>query len=327
MNTFRQKGQVSLLFLGGAKRVAMARMFKDAARRRGLECSITGYELSSRSALSCEGKITEGLRWDDPGLLADLGRVSDENGIDIVLPFVDSAVGVAADFAASEYAGGSVFAPVSERRRTECMFDKITAADLFERLGLPIPPTWKHGAPCGHLIAKPRFGSASKGLEKIDNLHDLYQIIGRGDDKYLIQQRFDKREEITADCYVGMHTGKIAAISPRRRGEVSGGEVVRTITISDPEAEALIRRTLVATGLRGAVTVQLLRDLDTGHLMIMEINPRLGGGAVASVHAGVDLPDLIIADALGQDLPELHAIPGVETVRYLEDVVFYPEEK
>lgn len=326
MNSFRQKGRVGLLFLGGSKRVAMARMFKDAAHRLGLECDITGYELSSRSALACEGKIVEGRRWDDPSLLADLRRVVEENNIDIILPFVDSAVGVAADFAASEYAGG-VFTPVSERRRTECMFDKITAADLFDRLGLPIPPTWKHGAPCGHLIAKPRFGSASKGLVTIDNLRDLYQIIGRGDDKYLIQQRFDNREEITADCYVGMRTGKIAAVSPRIRGEVSGGEVVRTCTIADPEAEALIRNTLVATGLRGAVTVQLLRDLDSGRLMIMEINPRLGGGAVASVHAGVDLPGLIIADALGQELPEMHAAPGVETVRYLDDVVFYPEKK
>ena len=124
-----------------------------------------------------------------------------------------------------------------------------------------------------------------------------------------------------------MRSGQIAAVSPRLRGEVSGGEVVRTETLADAEIDTLVRRTLVATGLRGAVTVQLLRDLDTGHLMIMEINPRLGGGAVASVHAGVDLPGLIIADCLGEALPVQHATPGVETVRYLADVVFYPEQK
>lgn len=326
MNTFKQVGQVNLLFLGGAKRVAIARMFKDAARRHGLECSITGYELDSRSALACEGHIVEGLRWSDPDLLADIDRLVESRNIDIIIPFVDSAVSVAADYAASKVTG-NVFAPASDHNRVECMFDKIAAAELFERLELPIPPTWRHGAPCGHLIAKPRFGSASKGIEKIDNLRHLYQVIGRGEDKYLIQQRFDNREEITVDCYVGMRTGKIAIVSPRLRGEVSGGEVVRTKTFADAEIDALVRRTLVATGLRGAVTVQLLRDLDTGRLMIMEINPRLGGGVVASVHAGADLPALIIADALGEDLPDLPAIPGVETVRYLDDVVFYPEGK
>jgi len=33
--------------------------------------------------------------------------------------------------------------------------------------------------------------------------------------------------------------------------------------------------------------------------MIMEINPRLGGGAVAAVHAGADIPAMIISEALG----------------------------
>ena len=41
-------GNVSLLFLGGAKRVSIARMFKEAAAARGLECDITGYELDTR---------------------------------------------------------------------------------------------------------------------------------------------------------------------------------------------------------------------------------------------------------------------------------------
>lgn len=324
MKGFKENGRVNLLFLGGAKRVAMARMFKDAAHRRWLECSITGYELHANSALACEGEIVEGLRWDDPDLLADIDRIVKGHNIDIILPFVDSAVGVAADFVAST-TPGNVFAPVSDRNRVECMFDKIAAAELFERLELPIPPTWHHDAPCGHLIAKPRFGSASKGIEKIDNLRDLHQIIGRGEDKYLIQQRFDNREEITADCYVSMMTGEIVAVSPRVRSEVSGGEVVRTKTFADAEVDALVRRTLVATELRGAVTVQLLRDLDTGRLMIMEINPRLGGGAVASVHAGADIPGMIIADALGENLETQQATPGVETVRYLSDVVFYPQ--
>lgn len=324
MKGFKENGRVNLLFLGGAKRVVMARMFKEAAQRRGLECSITGYELHANSALASEGEIVEGLRWDDPDLLADIGRIVKERNIDIILPFVDSAVGVAADYVATR---GDVFAPVSDRKSVECMFDKIAAAELFESHDLPIPPTWRHGVPCSHLIAKPRFGSASKGLEKIDNLCELYQIIGRGEDKYLIQQRFDKREEITADCYADMRSGRIVAVSPRMRGEVSGGEVVRTTTLADAEADALVRRTLEATGLRGAVTVQLLRDLDTGRLMIMEINPRLGGGAVASVHAGVDIPGLIIADASGDDLEPQQATPGVETVRYLSDVVFYPKEK
>lgn len=326
MNALKHPGRISLLFLGGAKRVMMAKMFKDAARHRGLDCHVVSYELDMHSAIAAEGEVVVGVKWSSPDILEDLDRVVREKEIDVMLPFVDGAVGIAARYAAQKNLAG-VFAPVSEAGLVEKMFDKIAAADLFEELGLPIPPTWRHDTPGGHLIAKPRFGSASKGIEYVDNLRDLYKITSQGEGKYLIQQRFDRREEITVDCYAGMTDGLIAAVSPRIRKEVAGGEVVRTQTVADPDVDSLVRRTLAATGLRGAVTVQLLRDLDTGRLMIMEINPRLGGGAVASVHAGADLPGLILDDAMGRTLTRQQVRAGVETVRYLADVVFYPEEK
>lgn len=320
----KDPGCVSILFLGGAKRVAMARLFRRACEARGLACRITGYELDSHSALALEGEIVEGLRWSSPDIYADLDDVVAQRGIDLMLPFVDSAVGIVAEYCRRPDCT-PVFAPVSERDVAEAMFDKVTAAERFERAGLAIPRTYRSGdAPC-RLIAKPRFGSASKGIEAIDTASKLYEILSQAD-RYLIQERIDHREELTVDCYVGMRSGQIAAVSPRLRCEVSGGEVVRTETVADADADALTRRALVALRLRGAVTVQLIRDLDSGRLMIMEINPRLGGGAVASVYAGADIPALIIDDLLGEKLPTMTATPGVETVRYLADHVFYPDK-
>ena len=321
----KREGSIGFLFLGGAKRVTMARMLRAACEARGLQARITGYELDAHSALALEGDIVEGVRWGDPAIFAELDGVCREHDIDIVLPFVDGAVGIAAEFAA-RHSSTEVFAPVSPRKDVDRMFDKCAAADFFEAHGLPVPATYRAGGPCGKLIAKPRFGSASKGIVAIDSLQKLYELKGH-QDRYLIQERIDNREEITADCYVAIRTGEIMAVSPRLRGEVSGGEAVRTETIADSRVTELVERTLRATGLRGAVTVQLIHDLDTDRLMLMEINPRLGGGAVASVHAGVDLPGLIIDDALGRPLTRQTAVPGVETVRYLADAVFYPEQK
>lgn len=321
MNKPANQSTVNFLFLGGAKRVAMARMLRKACAEHGFDCHITGYELTRRSALAVEGDIVEGLKWSSEEIYADLDRICIERDINIVLPFVDGAVGVAAEFAAHRSSTG-VFSPVSDYTLVETMFDKCAAADLFESLGLPIPRTYRGEGFTSKLIAKPRRGSASKGILSID---DAEQIKDIDTDAYLIQERFDHREEITVDCYAGVHSGRIFAVSPRQRIEVSGGEAVRTVTIDDNEVTALAHRVLEATGLRGAVTIQFLRDLDNGRLMVMEINPRLGGGAVASVHAGVNLPGLIIDDALHRQLTPQTPLPGVETVRYLEDVVFYPE--
>lgn len=321
----KRSDSIGFLFLGGAKRVSMARMFKEACRARGFEARIVGYELDAHSAIASEGTVVEGLGWGNPEIYADLDEVCRAHDIDIVLPFVDGAVGVASDFV-HKHSSTSVFAPVGERALADRMFDKCAAAELFESKGIAVPATYRAGAPCGRLIAKPRFGSASKGIIEINSLQKLYEL-GPKASSYLIQERIDHREEITADCYVASRSGEIVAVSPRLRGEVSGGEVVRTETIDDADADALVRQALEATSLRGAVTVQLIRDLDTNRLMVMEINPRLGGGAVASVHAGVDLPGLIIDDALGRPLTPAKARAGVETVRYLADVVFYPDSK
>lgn len=311
----------NILFLGGGKRVAIGRMFLKACAELNHEGSITGYEATETVPLAAIGTIIAGKAWSDPELLDDLHNVVVQRDIHMVIPFVDPAVAVAARLA--RRFGGDVFAPVSDEAVCTTMYDKIRAAEAFERVGLPIPATYRPGDPCLRLIAKPRYGSASKGIININTLQKLYELQGLGD-RYLIQERIDNRQEITVDCYASCRTGKVKAVSPRVRLEVSGGEAVRTVTIADNDAADLAARTIEDLRLRGAVTVQLIRDMDNDRLMVMEVNPRLGGGAVCSVHAGVDLPRLALTEALGMDLPQSigRPEPGILVARYLEDAVF-----
>ena len=55
----------------------------------------------------------------------------------------------------------------------------------------------------------------------------------------------------------------------------------------------------------------------------MEINPRLGGGAVCSVHAGADIPGMILDEAMGVTCHRAPYRPGTEIARYLQEVVFF----
>jgi biotin carboxylase len=68
--------------------------------------------------------------------------------------------------------------------------------------------------------------------------------------------------------------------------------------------------------------VQLINDLDDGRLMIMEINPRLGGGAVAAVHAGADLPAMILSEAMGREPEACTDHADITVARYLDEAVF-----
>lgn len=311
---------VNILFLGGAKRVAMARRFKAGAAALGRECNIFSYEISEREAIACEATVIKGLRWSDPSCDADLRRVISHHGIDIVVPFVDGAVAVAAKLA------DVVFAPCGSAESASLMFDKVLAAEAFAKADLPIPLTYSPGTPSLRLIAKPRHGSASKGIAPISSLEDLDKYLAKADE-YLIQERIDNRCEYTVDCYSSVATGEVMVACPRRRIDVAGGEVTKTITVDSPELVRLASETITRMGLRGAVTVQFIEDLDRdGRLLLMEINPRLGGGAVCSVAAGADIPSLIIAEALGLPLTKPAWTPGVEIARYPAEVVFYPSK-
>lgn len=313
--------RIGILFLGGAKRVSMARHFKEAARRRGAEAEIYSYEMGTSVPVSLESRVIVGKRWRDDEVVDDIIDVCRVRGISVVVPFVDGAVAVAAEV--SEKAP-DIFSATSPAELAELMFDKVRANRALTEAGIPVPATIDVTEPVScPVIAKPRHGSASKGIVAIDTDDDLRRLLAvAGASDYLFQQRFDRRREITVDCYVSMRTAAVVCAVPRIRDEVAGGEVVRTTLVHDAAYEALARQVLGAMRLRGAVTVQLIEDLDTGRVYVMEINPRLGGGAVATVACGVDLPGFIIDEARGASVATHPQWCDATVCRYLEEVVF-----
>ncbi len=314
-------GKLTFLFLGGAKRVAMARLLAEAAEAEGLVASFVSYELSKDCAIASVATVVEGLRWNDANLFRHLTEVVENYHVDIVLPFVDAAVAVAT-LLAQKCPG--LFTPGADGDLQNALFDKVSAAELFEKHHLPIPQTYK-GDPLDKCwIAKPRLGSASRGIVFLSA--DEAANFDNSDQKFLIQECFHKREEISVDCYAWPSESIRPIISPRKRLEVMGGEAIKTVTVEDEEVVALSRQILRTLGLVGPVTIQFLRDLDSRRLMLMEINPRLGGACTASVKAGADIPRCIVRDALALDPLHFPAKPNVLVCRYLTDVIINPNE-
>lgn len=312
---------VNILFLGGAKRVAMGRLFKEAGRKMGLEVQLFSYELNSQVPVAEVATVIEGRRWRDDDLMDDLHHTVAENSIDIIIPFVDPAVEVAARYCAGN---PDVWTPCRNGELAELMFDKVAADDAFREIGVPLPRNAALEHIGGEVICKPRHGSASKGIRVCDE-EEFEQMRSRGESAdYLCQEYVAEREEYTVDCYVAMK-GNVVCTVPRRRLEVAGGEVVTTMTMADSDVEALSYKVLNNLDLRGPVTIQYLRDRRDGRLMLMEVNPRLGGGAVCAVYAGADIPGFIL-----RDWHEGHVErcddwkPGVKICRYFQDVVFMP---
>ena len=269
----------------------MGERFIEAGKKKNLDVKLFSYELSPYVPVSAIAKIIIGKKWTAPDIKQHLKEVVKEYKIGIIVPFVDPATVLAAELRKELE---DVFIPVSNPGSTALFFNKIKADDWFRKNSFSIP------SDDGSFpkIAKPAEGSASQGLIIIrdeDEWKEFYDNHSGG--KYLVQKFIEEGIEYTVDCYVS-ETGKILAVVPRIRLEVSGGEATKTVTVREEEIISLSEKILKAAELKGPVTIQFIRSRQTQKLYVMEINPRFGGGCIAAIEAGADLPAMLLNDFL-----------------------------
>jgi len=296
----------------------MAEHLTQSGHRLGRDVRIISYELMARVPIAAVGEVVVGRRWADPLVVDDIVDLCNREGVDIILPFVDGAIEIAAKCAAKL---PNLFVPVSDCDTAAVMFDKIAAAKAFAKADIPIPTTYSALTATMPAIAKPRHGSASRGIKVFENIEDLMQLEDISD--YLVQEYIAEREEYTVDCYVS-NKGEILCTVPRLREEVMGGEVTRTRTCKLPEVEEMSRKVLTAFRLRGPITLQFIHDLTRHRFLLMEVNPRLGGGVICSICAGAPINDFILKESLGLSPTTCHDwMPGTLMARYQKEVIFY----
>ena len=311
-------GKIVVLMLGGARRVSMGELLINSGKRLGYNVEILSYELDCCVPIAAIGTVIIGRKWQDPHVVEHIVATVNRFGVNIILPFVDGAIAVASE---CKRLLPDVFIPVSEEDIATAMFDKALAAKLFAEKDIAIPSTYSFDDCRFPAIAKPRLGSASKGIKVINDTKELKQL--QNPAEYLIQEYIAHREEYTVDCYVSKEK-KTMCIVPRLRIDVIGGEVMRTMTFKSELLIDLSRQVLDKISFEGPVTLQFLHNLDNDEFMLMEINPRLGGGVVCSIHAGAPIADYIINEYLGNDIKECDDwIENTLMTRYPKEVIFY----
>jgi len=284
-----EKTQVNILFLGGAKKVSLAERFIEAGRKLGLDVQIFSYELNKEIPIGKIAKVIVGLKWHDTQIYDDLLKAITDHDIHILIPIVDPSVLIAAKL---KKMNKNIFIPVSSYEVCKIFFDKVRAHNTLLNKRYNIPSNQTDNFP---LIAKPRNGSASKGLIKLNNSKDWEWFVGNYEpDNYLIQ-KYINAIEYTVDCFVdSKFSGSIAI--PRQRLEIVGGDVIKTRIDLDKEIISTSKKILYDFNLLGPVTIQFLKEKETSKCFIMEINPRFGGGVIASIEAGADICKMVLED-------------------------------
>lgn len=317
---------MNILFTCAGRRTYLLKYFREQLAGQG---KIIGADMQlTAPALSAADVRVQVPAVYNPNYLDVLRQICVEHHVDALISLNDLELPILSENKKSfEEIGVNVL--VSKPEVIDICFDKVRTSEYMESIGLVTPKTYSNlddalaGLHAGKinfpLVIKPRWGSASIGIEFVDNEEDLrivYALIKRKiikgilgevsshDDNYiLIQERIIGKEyglDIINDL-----TGKNVAVAVKQKLSMRAGETDKATTVDNPELRRIGEIIGSNLGHIGNLDCDVL-EMD-GKYYVLELNPRFGGGFPFSYEAGVNLPKAIINWVQGKqfDLEQL----------------------
>lgn len=293
---------MKILFTSVGRRVELMQAFKKAAEESGVNLTIIGADISNTApALFFCDEIKIVCRINHPEYIPQLLKICEEEKVDCLIPTIDTDLMLLAENKKKFEAIGTKVL-ISAVEKVKVCRDKRFTADYFNSLGLKSPTPvdavekYNFGYPA---FIKPKDGSSSINAYKVNNEEDLKAYAEKIDD-YIIQP-FISGKEYTIDIFCD-YEGNPVFITPRERMAVRAGEVLQTRICQDDVMIAEMKTLIADYKPCGQITVQLIRDENTGDNYYIEINPRFGGGAPLSIKAGADSAKAVIRMLNGEKL-------------------------
>jgi len=296
---------ITLLVTCVGRRVELLQAFRAAALRLGLRLRIVGADITPTApALVCADARVLTPPATEPGYVPALLEAVRRERAAALIPTIDTDLLVIAEHRTAFEAAGCM-PLIAEPGLIRTCRDKVRTFQFLKQAGFDTPATYLPDefraldAPRYPYFIKPRFGSASKWVHKLDDPDDARYFLGKVRDA--IVQEFVAGVEHTLDVYVGL-TGEPRCVVPRRRWQVRDGEVSKGVVIKDRAIMDAGRRVVQALGRspRGVVTIQCIVTADQ-RIRFIEINPRFGGGAPLGIAAGADYPAWLLRELRGDD--------------------------
>lgn len=293
---------MKILFTSVGRRVELVQCFKDAAKRLDINLDIIGADAteSAPALFFCDKRVQTPLIA-DANYVPFLVSYCMAEKVDMVIPTIDTDL---LKLAENIELFGRTKVLVSSPQTVEICRDKRLTANFFGSIGLKTPQTcddylnYQYGFPA---FIKPIDGSSSINTFAINSREELDAIVTILSN-YIVQPLICGTE-YTVDVFCD-YEGNPLLVTPRIRLAVRAGEVLKTKIDLDQTIIDEVKLLVAKLKPCGPITIQLIRDSNTGEDYYLEINPRFGGGAPLSIKAGADSATLTLALLNGEDLKD-----------------------
>ena len=171
-------------------------------------------------------------------------------------------------------------------------------------------------------LIKPDFSVGARGITRVDTLEELkekYPTVSSHFGACTLQELIENEEYYynvmlyrTEDGrFLGHAISKIVRMYP-----VHAGSSSCLVTVENEELLQICKDCLDKLKWVGMADFDVLQRLDNGEYKIIEINARVPASLRAAYISGVNFPEIIVRDAMSEEVPHDDYQPG-KTLRYL----------
>ena len=292
----------NILLLNAGTRNVLVRDFKESIAGKAKIVVTDSFRLAPALYEADTYYVTK--RWTEDGYWNEIDEIVDRENIGLVVSLIDPELTSLARHRDVLWSLGVLVNTSSPSVIADC-FDKYKTLSFLKEHKYPYIKSYvdfeavkgdlDHGKLTFPLFAKPREGSGSVGLEKINDLHRLEEIMT--DHKDILVQEYMTGQEIGVDVYVDLISGEPISIFAKKKLKMRAGETDKSVSYKNDKLFSLIIDFVKAFGLKGANDIDVF-EVD-GEFYISEVNPRFGGGYIHAYAAGVDFPKLMINNMNG----------------------------
>jgi len=222
------------------------------------------------------------------------------------------------------------------------LYDKRLTHQLAMQQGVPIPET--HNPGCVDdlvslnldfpVVLKPAISTHLSSVTKkkayrandMQELVSFYEMMAAIMDpsEILIQELIPGRAEnlfsFVGFFKDGVTVAGMSARRPRQHPMEFGRASTFVESVNVPELERLATQLLQGIGYSGLAEVEFMYDQKDERFEFLEVNPRIWGWHTIAIRAGLDLPYIAYADAVGKEFKVGPVREGVKWVRLVTDI-------
>lgn len=319
----------NLLITSAGRRTKLVEYFKRELQGGGKVVTADCSDLAPALYTSDKGYIIPPVT--DEGYLPKIMEICSEENIAAVLSLIDPELPVlAGNKGALESIG--VKPIISDGRAVDICTDKIKMHHFLGQHGFDNPKTFGdiEAFLCSltekniafPVFLKERFGSASSGAHKIDNLESLRAAFAEKDN--LIIQEFIDGRELGIDVYVDLISREIISIFIKKKFLMRSGETDKAVSVLHPDVSALLADFVKRLGLIGPLDMDVIEK--NGRYFIIDVNSRFGGGYPLAYACGENYPLYIINNLMGMvNEPRIgRYAEGVKMLKHDDVVIVRP---